>query len=478
MILFISHEGDGVALARRMKLEGQPVMLWIESAWSREKGHYTGLVPQVSSLEQAITMRPEVVFCDMVGHGEFLDKTFRPFIPVLGGTKMCDLLEEQRGWAIGVMHAAGVRIPETWDFNPTTPGLTVDASIQQSKPGSLHRVRGHLQEAMRVVQAIGGGWVIKPYFGKSSADTFVAKTPEEMLEHLQRCCEKNNPAPDKPFLLQRFIKGIELSTECYLQRGRFIPGSLTAMMEQKKFLVGDLGPATGAQTSVVWPYTTDTPKAFRETFGRPAFLRWLEHPVGPEGETLLPYTGPFELNSIISEADGLPYGLEWGPRMGFNSIYAWAELLQQPLGEVLVGIATGRIDRMAFRRAYGYTVQVSIPPFPASTCINAEKDFGFVYRKVLELGTGVAIDGPTTDPHVWLLDARQGADGKLETAGVDGIVANVSGVGASIKSARTPAHALVDAIDVEHKQARMMDGGDEAIEGTAKLPAWGYEVLS
>ena len=40
------------------------------------------------------------------------------------------------------------------------------------------------------------------------------------------------------------------------------------------------------------------------------------------------------------------------------------------------------------------------------------------------------------------------------------------------------ADALVDAIDVEHKQARMMDGGDEAIEGTAKLPAWGYEVLS
>jgi hypothetical protein len=478
VILFVSGGGDGVALARRIHQEGYPIVLFIQSWWSREKKHFEGLVPQVPALADAVALKPEVVIFDSTGMGQIAEETFK-FTPCFGAARICDILEEDRGFGKEIMVRHGIRIPLTFIFNPADRrGLPWKANAKAAEIGktSLHWVAGHLGEAKQIVAALKGRWVLKPYFAESSAETFSAHSPEEMLEHLDDCREKNTIPPDKPFMLERFIQGVEISTEVWIERGEVIPGSLNGMMETKRFLAGDLGSATGAQTSVVWPYQSAMPRIFRETFGTDPFLNWLRHPTGPDGRPFRPYSGAFEMNSIIAEEDHLPYGLEWGPRNGYNAIYAWAELLHRPLGEVFRLLALGQLGSITLRPGYGYVIQVSIPPFPGAEELNKTKDFGFVYRRVMELATGIDIGGPVDSPHIWLLDAKIAQDGNLESAGVDGIVCNVSGHGLTIEQARDPAHALVEALEIEDKQARIADGADRGIRDSARLEAWNYPI--
>jgi len=470
MILMISWNGDGVGLSRRIFLDGHPITLFLSESFNRKKEHYKGLCPQVMSFEEGRDLNPEAVVFESSGFGALADELRQSGVSVWGAGSLQDSLESNRGWGIEVMAKFGIRIPQTLIFT----GNGVPWNTVKDKDGALIHVAGHVDEAIALLKSIKGRWVFKAYDNESSADTFISDNDEEMVEHLIRLKERELIKPHDKFLIQKFIKGIELSTEVWVQNGVIIPGSANATIEEKKFLAGDLGPNTGAQTSVVWAYRS-FPRILRETIGNAPFVAWLRNPIGPDGRPCLPYHGPLDLNCIISEETKKPYGLEWTPRMGWNAYYALAELFQVPMGHLFTACAKGQMQFIPFHSGYGYVIQVSIPPFPGSSMVSKKAYGGLVYEEVMKSATGIDIGGPTQNPHVWLRDAKW--DGKnLETAGVDGMVLECSGRGTTVEEACSPAHALVEQIDIDNKQARIVDGPNMGLKQIAQMQEIGYEV--
>ncbi len=206
-----------------------------------------------------------------------------------------------------------------------------------------------------------------------------------------------------------------------------------------------------------------------------AFREWLRRPKF-NGVTYPPYTGPLDFNTIIGDSDHLPYTIEPTPRMGWSAYIALAEFLKDgQLATVLEAAAKGRLSGLPTRAPYGYCVKLSIPPYPVSDEFESGARMGTFYEQLMSLCRGVAIEGPTESPHVWLRDARM-TNGSLEVAGVDGSVADVGGAGRSIEEARDSAHQLFDQIVCSNKMGRTIDGADRAIRDLGKLQSWGFEL--
>ena len=466
MILWVSKNGEGLPIARHMHRHGAPVVVFIGDAFYREKRLYDGLLPQVATLEAGLKCRPECVIFDSSAMGDLADGIGK-YLPVWGGSAIADAMEQDRGFGIELMARCGIRIPRTVIFDPLRgeDGLP-DAQVPFS------RVRGHLEEAIAFVRREKARWIIKPYASGGSAGTYVSHDPNDMVEYLQHLLEQRTLPLLEPFLLQEWKDGVEVSTEVWLRHGEIVPGSWSGTIERKKFMAGDLGPATGASTSVVWAYQKE-PKILEYTFP-PAFRAWLRRPEGPDGRVHPPLHGPCDLNVIVSDAEPhIPYGLEFTVRFGYGAYFALAEVLGEGWHTILPAAAQGTLAHLPTKAGFGYACRVTVPPYPVDDEISHEKKPD-LYRDIMEIGTGVDLGGPTDSEHVWLIDARM-KNGNLETAGTDGIVCECSGHGATIEAACDQAEALVKDLVIANKQARLLDGADRARHDGPVLRAWGYD---
>ncbi len=226
------------------------------------------------------------------------------------------------------------------------------------------------------------------------------------------------------------------------------------------------------QTSAVWFYVNPQTPIYAKTLGLPGFQRWLRQPIGPSGETFTSYHGPLDLNTIVADRDGEPYGLEWTPRHGYSAIYALLDLINETFYDLWLRAAQGRLDRVRTRPGVGFAVRVSVPPYPGAEEFD-EKKFPESFAALMELATDEAILGPVDDPRVWLLDAKL-ERGRLMTAGADGVVLEVTGRGPTVAAAAAPTYALVKKIQVGDAQYRT-DGAQNADERLRKLLARGYD---
>jgi phosphoribosylamine-glycine ligase len=483
--LLYSKNGDLSAVAPRI---GASMIL--TNLLARKKGLYQGLVPIVPSLEAALRDRPEFVLFDMVGDakhklGELADR-LRRRMPVYGAGALQDRLELDRGFGLSVALEHGIRVPTTLIFDPAR-GRDLGA-IDLEHQSRIHRVKGHLKEARRFVTDAGGRWVLKPFSNAATSLSYVASSPEDMASRLEEAEQHREIAPRDSFLIQRFIPGVEVSTEVWVCDGELVmPANGT--IETKKFLAGDLGPNTGCQTSVVWGYDTPPidwswpegkiaqalPKLVRRTVATPQMRQWLRRPRGPQDQRYPPYHGPLDMNAIISEEDHQPYFLEWTARFGYNAVYALLELVDGDLHDLFRDAADGRLTQMALRPGYAYALRVTIPPFPHHDLLDEEKDAPAL-EKLMVKATGVHLHGPIDSPHVWLLDAQKRND-IVQTAGFDAVVCEVTGRGKLPEDARDAAHEIFEALQIPNKQARAADGADRAIRDLAKLQAWGLLPL-
>ena len=204
----------------------------------------------------------------------------------------------------------GIAVPKTLFFDPQAGDPW--ESVQLGDRKRIFRVQGHLAEARKFVERQGGRWVLKPHDTAASDLSYPAKDAEDMLRRLAHAQEMEELKPTQKFIIQEFIKGIEISTEVWVQNGELV-GKPNGTIETKKAFPGDLGPNSGCQTSVVWPYEGLTSRIVAQTVGRPELREWLRSPTAPGGDALLPYSGPLDINCIISEEDHKPYGIEWTP---------------------------------------------------------------------------------------------------------------------------------------------------------------------
>ena len=283
--------------------------------------------------------------------------------------------------------------------------------------------------------------------------TYVGKSPDDLIRILEWASTTGKIQSD--FILQEFVEGIELSTEVWFSDGSpvFPPNGT---MEEKKFMSGNIGPNTGCQGSVVWPYPTSEPKIIQQTIRKlyPALKA-------------MKYSGCLDINTIVGE-DGKAWFLEFTARFGYSAIYALAEILNDDLGKVIHDCAKGTLKEMDVRDEFGMAIRISVPPYPLEShspghapVVRESKD-----KPVRNVPLG----------HSWLLDIKKEGKDELVTCGIDGAVLEITSAGKSVDAARNALYKMVKDVDLPDMQYRN-DIGDRPKEQLKKLRLLGFSEM-
>ncbi len=408
-VLLISKEGDGLGIAHRLVLEGHHVDVWIKV--ERYRRGLVGIVSHVGDWRPSLR-NCDLVICDMVGVGGLGDALKQSGKPVIGANEYVDRVELDRALGMEMFQRAGIDIPETLSFRDK-------AEIELPEPW-------------------GSGWVIKPSGNKSTCQTMVVKE-QELWEH---CVSK---IPEGcPLIVQRIIDGVEVSTEGWFN-GRDWVRPFNHTFEEKRFLNGNLGVNTGCMGNVV--LAAEGNRLTKATVER----------VGPFLK-MVGYRGPFDINCIVTEQAA--FGLEATGRIGYDAIEALAELLDEPLGDLLFEVAAGTKRTMALDEDRAIAVRLSIPPWPV--------------RNPDQSAYGEPVLGiePEILPHIFLCDVYKDGERYL-TAGGDGVLLKATARSPNLSLARKRVYRLLDGIQVSSKQYRT-DIGERVVDDLDRLRSWGW----
>jgi phosphoribosylamine--glycine ligase len=320
-----SKDGDSVFLASRLLREGHDVRVYIHNKESKDVGR--GMVPLVAT---PAPRKGETVIFDAVGFGYASDMLRRRGFSVISSGAFGDRLEHDRGFAISVMRDAGIAVPDTREFS------------------KVDEARRFLRE-----QDPKEPYYIKPCGDEDCASTHGAKDIPDMLRWLDfLVSSKRLP---KKFLLQKKMESVaELSFEGFFDGTKWVlPWNST--IEDKRFLVGNVGPNTGCMANLVWAYRSPMPMLALRTLTR---LTTILRQHG--------YRGPIDINLMFDE-EGVPYGLEFTARFGYMALQALTLLIGGDLGAQLWEFANGTLERFeAADDKFSLAVGVSVPPFPNS----------------------------------------------------------------------------------------------------------------
>lgn len=474
-VLIISRYG-GWAFASRCG-----ATLHFLDEWYRKRGLYEGICPLADTLEAAMKTKPSAIIFDNTGTktehmGKIADSMRTRGFPVWGTSEICDILEHNRAFGLQVALKSGMKVPRTIFFGP---GRGDDwKSVELSRKQRIYRVNGGLSEAQQFVKANGGKWVFKPSDSHAGSDaTFVAGSAEEMEARIASFEEQGKFDKNLNFILQEFIKGVELDTEVWVQNGEVV-GLPHGLIETKKIGAGDVGQATGAQTSTLWAYKNMKAQIVKKTVGLDDFLAFLKNPIGPGGKKFLPISSLMSINTMVSEEDHDPYFLEFTPRFGYSSSFSVFKLINEDLREIFVSLARGEEPDFKYDTdsiAYCTRTQIAPAPFCDDCCPPSDKEEEKFAEKLMESATHIRIDGPLDDPDVWLWDVQSTKEG-IRTAGCDGLIAEVTSIGHDLETVADPANKLADDLQVPGLYWRKIDGTALAEKNLPRLRGWGYEV--
>jgi phosphoribosylamine--glycine ligase len=422
----VSQNGDAAGIAWQLKQEGNEVLMFIKDPSSKRT--LLNVVTHVGSIREGINEGPDVVLFDMVGQGKEADDLRENGWNVIGGGAWNDRLELDRRFSAKLMDSFSIRAPRSFAFR-------------------------NMRDALEFAQDHKRLLVFKPHFNKGY--TFVPKSQDELLAYMLHL--RQDRKVDGAVTLQEFIKGTEISTEIWYARGRPVPMP-NSTIETKMFLSGEVGPATGCQTSLVFTYPTREPRIIQQTLKKISIFLERQQ-----------YTGPLDINGIARK--GRLYALEFTPRFGYSAIYALARLLREPLGDVLARVSRGETDPMKLREGFGYSLRVTIPPYPF------KPDDKVLRRRVYERTANQLIGGlsKTDLTKVYPLDAYLTKHG-LYTAGIDGVVCECTGHGLTPYDAEREATGLFRKLSLPNKQARLGDTTRIAERRLRELREQGYEV--
>jgi len=423
----ISQSGDGAGMAWQLLQEGHEVICYVQNINAR--WGLKGLVKHVVNIREGLNLAPDVVVFDMVGMGKKADELRQAGWNVVGASEWCDKLEFDRKFAMVAMDSFGIKSPRSYAFK-------------------------NLADAYQFVTEHRKLLVLKPFDNKNTAYTYVPKNQDDLLTFIRHIKSKG---VDGKVLLQEYVDGTEVSTEVWYSLGRPIayPNST---FETKKLMSGDVGPATGCQTSVVFGYPKREPRIIQQSLKKIGLF--LER---------IKYTGPLDINGIIRK--GKFYGLEWTPRFGYSALYALMRLLKEPFGEFLYRISQGDDSPMNLKEGFGYSLRVSIPPYPYAPEDTKLK------AKIYSDTKDMVVKGLSKKDwmNVYPLDLyRKG--GEWLTAGFDGVVCECTGFGQDMYEAEREAVGYFKKLQLPQKQARLGDGARVASRRMEDLRREGYEV--
>jgi phosphoribosylamine-glycine ligase len=330
-----SIEGDGCALAWRLKQEGYDVVLRIDELWLRS--NLDGIVEKTTRMPRL----SDIVVFDGVGQGEEAARLAQSGYAVIGSSLLADELELDRAGAMKQFVELGIAIPETHEC-------------------------ANVSEAIEVVQKQQGKWVFKPSGNQDCATTYVAKDELDMVEMLVHF--QSTLGDDIECIMQRKLDGVCVSTEGWWNGEEWIDGAFNSTIEAKDLLVGNVGPKTGCEWCVVWPYEA-MPELAMQLHAKIEGLLQTDT-----------YIGPWDFNCIITP-DGVPYLLEATPRFGYDAIEAYASLFNRPVGEMLVALVEQEPLWPIAYGEVGMSLRFNVKPYPfANEQFTASGDTAIRYR--------------------------------------------------------------------------------------------------
>lgn len=427
--LLVSSRGDGAGVAHRLVQEGHDVRWYVKAPWARPL--LKGMVQQVPTLQAGVDWHPEIIVFDMVGMGAEADRLRSLGFRVFGGGKWNDRLELDRKFASKTMDSLGIRSPKTYAF-------------------------GSIKEAMRFATEHPKRLILKPSGNKNTSYTYAGQSQDDLISYMAYL--KRSLGVDGEMILQEFIRGTEVSTELWFSEGQPVPFP-NSTIEFKKLCSGECGPSTGCQGSFVWTYPMRQPKIVQQSLKK--MFVFMEH---------TKYTGPMDINGIVK--NGRFYGLEFSPRLGYSAVYALSQILKEPLGDLIARVARGDASPMRTQEGFGYSVRVSVAPYPYASEDTKEN------QKIYERLRGLLIGGlskPEWQKHVFPLDVQATPVG-YSVAGVDGAVLELAVSGMSPWECEMKATELFKKLELPHKQARLGDMGNLADRRIQDLRMMGYEV--
>ncbi len=425
-ILIHSSSADSAGLAYMMQREGASVDLFIKDTFARKV--MSGIVPHVETIEEGLKNKPDVILFDLNGDGGKADALRKDGWKVIGGSGLADRLEMDRAYGVKVAKQFGIKVPPTVEFKK-------------------------VEDAIAYIKKTKKPLAIKVDNNKSESSSYVAKSQEDMLDYITYQKEEGLINGDT-FILQEVVRGSEVSTEVWFSNGSpCFPSNST--WETKKLLAGELGVRTGCETSVVCHYEGDRSRLAEQTVLKIApLLKYSK------------YTGPMDVNAIVSEEDHQPYFLEFTPRLGYSAIYAYAAMLGMSVASYFERVAHEPF-KIPFRSTWSTALKIHIPPYP----------FGFdddrIVREVYGQTEGIRINGKYGNDFI-PIDVEKGKKTELQAAGTMGIIGECLGRGSSVMEAWRASQKVFDSVEVPNKGGRYTDGVEDAWKRISKLRSWGF----
>jgi len=410
-ILFVSKDGDGLGIAEKLLSEGHDVRFYIKD--SSYEFALLNIIERVTSWRPHAAKWADFVIADMVGFGKFATVLDKFEVPHLGFSLIADSMELDRQRQMQLLRRVGIRLPETHEFD--SPNAAKDLMKPWRKPG----------------------WVLKPSGNIDTGKTILAYDPDTYEWALDQY------TGDQELVVQRIVKGVEVSTEGWFNGKTWIE-PFNHTFEEKRFLEGDLGPNTGCMGNVVIPASGSKYLLIKELKKLTPFLEAAS------------FKGPVDLNTIVNE-DGI-FGLELTARFGYDAFEGLHELLTEPLGAMLLAVATGSKTEMRLRlKDQAVVVRLTVPPYPHADADKQDR--------------GLPVIGlPKDYEHFYLTDVYK-ENGLTKWAGSDGVLMKVAGSGSNIKKARKKAYDLINRIEVNGLQFRR-DIGERVEADMKQLKKW------
>jgi len=323
-IILNSYTGIGTWFTLRLAEEGHSVDYYQQN--KNCLNVLRGLAPTPLAAKPDYSKYDLSIF-DLTGKEKLAEQS-AAFCPTIGDSALATQLEDDRLFGIEVMEQSGITVPP-------------------------YEVFDDIDAARKFVRKEKKRYVFKPFGGQDQKanTTYVSSNWKDLLEFIDKLGEDTKGSK---FLLQEFVEqGTEISTEAYFNGEEFFAVNHT--LEEKKFMNGNIGPATGCAGNLVWFCSEG-----RES---KAFKQGLEK----LGEFLSnnSYRGMVDLNSIVTE--GELFGLEWTPRFGYDASATLFSLIQKgEFGNFLYAISTGQKvpSDILKEEWFAAGVRVSIPPYP------------------------------------------------------------------------------------------------------------------
>jgi phosphoribosylamine-glycine ligase len=335
--------------------------------------------------------------------------------------------------ALSVMINSDIAVPETHSFTSYEEALSF---VEETKDRLVYKPEKELGDL---------------------SPSHVSYDQEDMLDFLKNVQEYSR-VEDPEFILQRYEKGLEISSEGWFDGYEWLP-LFNHTFERKQLMDGNNGPSGGCTGNITWACDGNCPIC---EAGIRRMLRFLK-----ENH----YQGPIDLNAIVTE-EAL-FGLEFTPRLGYDaSPTLLSELLDGELSEFFSSIAKGTYDASspAFSQDNKLAggIKISIPPWPT------EK---------YKADSNVPIAGLEKSDfnHTYLYNVKKHPEDpqKLVSAGAWGLVCLFTGSGTSVSRCLSRPYDLAEKVRIPDKQFRtdLVDQFKEDMEKLAELVGEEYAVV-